>query len=164
MMFGLLLTRKGSKAMVRYLDGKKEAMSKVAIVGGGAAGMLAAIAAAQNGHEVHLYEKNEKLGKKIFITGKGRCNVTNACDMDTLFSSVVTNKKFLYSAFYGFTNYDMMDLLERCGVKLKIERGNRVFPESDKSSDIIGALASECKRCGVSIHLHTEVKGLLIDS
>lgn len=126
--------------------------------------MLAAIAAAQNGHEVHLYEKNEKLGKKIFITGKGRCNVTNACDMDTLFSSVVTNKKFLYSAFYGFTNYDMMDLLERCGVKLKIERGNRVFPESDKSSDIIGALASECKRCGVSIHLHTEVKGLLIDS
>lgn len=126
--------------------------------------MLAAIAAAQNGHEVHLYEKNEKLGKKIFITGKGRCNVTNACDMDTLFSSVVTNKKFLYSAFYGFTNYDMMDLLERCGVRLKIERGGRVFPESDKSSDIIGALVSECKRCGVSIYLHTEVKGLIIDN
>lgn len=144
-------------------DGKKEAMSKIAVVGGGAAGMLAAVAAARNGHEVHLYEKNEKLGKKIFITGKGRCNVTNACDMDTLFSSVVTNKKFLYSAFYGFTNYDMMDLLERCGVKLKIERGNRVFPESDKSSDIIGALASECKRCGVNIHLYTEVKGLLVD-
>lgn len=138
-------------------------MGKIAVVGGGAAGMLAAIAAAQNGHEVHLYEKNEKLGKKIFITGKGRCNVTNACDMDTLFSSVVTNKKFLYSAFYGFTNYDMMDLLERCGVRLKIERGGRVFPESDKSSDIIGALVSECKRSGVSVYLHTEVKGLIID-
>ena len=87
-------------------------MSKVLIVGGGAAGMLAALTAARNGHEVHLYEKNEKLGKKLFITGKGRCNVTNAGDMDTLFSSVISNPKFLYSAFYGFTNEQTMDLFE----------------------------------------------------
>ena len=137
-------------------------MSKVAIVGGGAAGMLAAIAAAENGHQVHIYEKNEKLGKKLFITGKGRCNVTNACDMEALFAGVVTNKKFLYSAFYGFTNTDMMELLERLGVKLKVERGNRVFPQSDKSSDIIGALAGECRRLGVQVSLRTEVKSILI--
>ena len=136
-------------------------MSKVAIVGGGAAGLLAAIAAAENGHQVHLYEKNEKLGKKLFITGKGRCNVTNACDMEALFAGVVTNKKFLYSAFYGFTNMDMMELLERLGVKLKVERGSRVFPQSDKSSDIIGALAGECRRLGVQVYLRTEVKAVI---
>lgn len=87
-------------------------MSKVLIVGGGAAGMLASIFAARNGNEVHVFEKNEKLGKKLFITGKGRCNLTNACDMDTLFSSVVTNDKFLYSSFYGYTNQDVMDFFE----------------------------------------------------
>ena len=84
-------------------------MSKVLIVGGGAAGMFAAITAAKNGHQVSLYEKNEKLGKKLFITGKGRCNITNACDMETLFSSVVTNSNFLYSSFYGYTNWDVID-------------------------------------------------------
>ena len=87
-------------------------MSKVLIVGGGAAGMLASIFAARNGNEVHVFEKNEKLGKKLFITGKGRCNLTNACDMDTLFASVVTNDKFLYSSFYGYTNQDVMDFFE----------------------------------------------------
>ena len=90
-------------------------MSNVVIVGGGAAGMAAAIAAAGIGHEVHLYEKNEKLGKKVYITGKGRCNVTNACDMETMLQNVVTNPRFLYSSFYGFTNQDIMDLLERNG-------------------------------------------------
>ena len=138
-------------------------MSKVLIVGGGAAGMLAALTAARNGHEVHLYEKNEKLGKKLFITGKGRCNVTNAGDMDTLFSSVISNPKFLYSAFYGFTNEQTMDLFEELGVPLKVERGNRVFPVSDHSSDIIGALSREMYRLGVEVKLHTEVKSIVAE-
>lgn len=138
-------------------------MSKIIIVGGGAAGMTAAIAAAENGHEVHLLEKNEKLGKKIFITGKGRCNVTNACDMDDLFQSVVTNARFLYSAFYGFTNQDMMALLENAGCPLKTERGERVFPVSDKSSDVISALSGRLKELGVTICLNQEVKGLWVE-
>lgn len=137
-------------------------MSKILVIGGGAAGMAAAIFAARNGHSVHLYEKNEKLGKKIFITGKGRCNVTNAGDMDTLFSSVISNPKFLYSAFYSFTNDQVMDLFEELGVSLKVERGNRVFPVSDHSSDIIFALQRELNRLGVEIHLFTEVKELII--
>ena len=87
-------------------------MSKVLVTGGGAAGMMAALTAAGNGHEVHVYEKNEKLGKKLFITGKGRCNLTNACDLDTLFASVVSNPKFLYSAFYGFTNEQAIEFFE----------------------------------------------------
>ena len=112
-------------------------MSKILIVGGGAAGMMASVFAARNGHEVHIFEKNEKTGKKLYITGKGRCNLTNACDMDTLFTSVCTNEKFLYSAFYGFTNQDVMNFFEEAGVKLKTERGNRVFPMSDRSGDIL---------------------------
>ena len=131
-------------------------MGKVVIIGGGAAGMAAGIAAAGHGHEVHIYEKNEKLGKKIFITGKGRCNVTNACDMETLFQSVVTNSKFLYSSFYGFNNYDVMDLVESAGCPLKTERGNRVFPVSDKSSDIISAFSRKLRELGVEIHLHED--------
>ena len=111
-------------------------MKQIAVIGGGAAGMMAALAAAQQGCRVTIYEKNEKLGKKIYITGKGRCNVTNDCDMDALFDSVVTNKRFLYSAFYGFTNQDVMELMEKAGCHLKTERGGRVFPQSDKSSDI----------------------------
>lgn len=133
-------------------------MSKVLVVGGGAAGMFAAIFAAYNGNEVHIYEKNEKLGKKIYITGKGRCNITNASDMDTLFNSVVTNSKFLYSSFYGYTNQDVIDFFERIGVKTKIERGNRVFPVSDHSSDVIGGLTRELHQLGVEIHLNTAVK------
>ena len=133
-------------------------MSKVLVVGGGAAGMFAAIFAAYNGNEVHIFEKNEKLGKKLFITGKGRCNITNASDMDTLFNSVVTNSKFLYSSFYGYTNQDVIDFFERIGVKTKIERGNRVFPVSDHSSDVIGGLARELHQLGVEIHLNTPVK------
>ncbi|MBQ8803721.1 MAG: NAD(P)/FAD-dependent oxidoreductase [Tyzzerella sp.] len=133
-------------------------MSKVLVVGGGAAGMFAAVFAAYNGNEVHIFEKNEKLGKKIFITGKGRCNITNASDMDTLFASVVTNSKFLYSSFYGYTNQDVIDFFERIGVRTKIERGNRVFPVSDHSSDVIGGLTKELHQLGVEIHLNTAVK------
>ena len=133
-------------------------MSKVLVIGGGAAGMFAAIFAAYNGNEVHIFEKNEKLGKKLFITGKGRCNITNASDMDTLFASVVTNPKFLYSSFYGYDNQNVIEFFERIGVRTKVERGNRVFPVSDHSSDVIGALTKELHQLGVSIHLHTEVK------
>ena len=133
-------------------------MSKVLVVGGGAAGMFAAIFAAYNGNEVHLFEKNEKLGKKIFITGKGRCNITNASDMETLFASVVTNSKFLYSSFYGYTNQDVIDFFENIGVHTKIERGNRVFPVSDHSSDVIVGLTKELHKLGVEIHLRAEVE------
>lgn len=139
-------------------------MSKVLVVGGGAAGMFAAIFAAYNGNEVHLFEKNEKLGKKVYITGKGRCNITNAGDMDTLFASVLRNPKFLYSSFYGFTNQDVIDFFERIGVATKIERGNRVFPVSDHSSDVIMGLTRELKNLGVHIHLHTKVKKVVADT
>ena len=90
---------------------------------------------------MHIFKKKEKLGKKLFITGKGRCNITNASDMETLFNSVVTNSKFLYSSFYGYTNQDVIDFFERIGVQTKIERGNRVFPVSDHSSDVIAGLS-----------------------
>ena len=135
-------------------------MSHVIVVGGGAAGMFAAIAAAKNGHQVTLYEKNEKLGKKIFITGKGRCNITNAAEMEELFDAVVTNSKFLYSSFYGYTNQNVIDFFEDAGVPVKIERGNRVFPISDHSSDVIRALEREMKKVGVKVCLNTEVKSV----
>ncbi|MBS6279735.1 MAG: NAD(P)/FAD-dependent oxidoreductase [Lachnospiraceae bacterium] len=138
-------------------------MSKALVIGGGAAGMFAAIAAAGNGHEVHVYEKNEKLGKKLFITGKGRCNITNACDMETLFDAVVTNSKFLYSSFCGYTNQNVIDFFEQIGVKTKVERGERVFPQSDHSSDVIRALEAEMRRRGVQIHLYTEVRRVVSD-
>lgn len=138
-------------------------MSKIVVIGGGAAGMAAAIGAAQSGHSVDLYEKNEKLGKKIYITGKGRCNVTNGCDTEELFGNMVTNGKFLYSAIYGFTNFDMMDLLEESGCHLKTERGQRVFPVSDKASDVIFALERKMKSLGVSVHLNEPVRELVLD-
>lgn len=119
--------------------------------------MFASIAAARKGHEVLVFEKNEKLGKKLFITGKGRCNITNACDMDTLFSSVVSNSKFLYSSFYGYSNQDVIDFFEELGVRTKIERGERVFPASDHSSDVIRAMEKEMRRLGVKTELHAEV-------
>ncbi len=136
-------------------------MSKVLVVGGGAAGMFAAITAARNGHQVFLFEKNEKLGKKLFITGKGRCNITNACDMETLFASVVTNSKFLYSSFYGYTNWDVIEFFENLGVRTKIERGERVFPVSDHSSDVIHALEREIERLGIKVRLRTTVKKIV---
>ncbi len=139
-------------------------MSKVLIVGGGAAGMLASIFAARNGNEVHVFEKNEKLGKKLFITGKGRCNITNAGDMENLFENVVSNRKFLYSSFYSYTNEDVISFFETLGVPTKIERGNRVFPVSDHSSDVIGALSGEMKRTGVKVHLYTKVSKILTEN
>ena len=138
-------------------------MESVLVIGGGAAGMMAAIAAARCGRRVEVFEKNEKLGKKIYITGKGRCNLTNDCDMDTLFESVCNNRKFLYSAFYGFSNMDTMDFFQKCGLKIKTERGNRVFPVSDHSSDVIAVLADELKRQKVGVHLNAQVKEVLFE-
>lgn len=137
-------------------------MSKVIVVGGGPSGMLSAIFAARKGNEVNLYEKNEKLGKKLYITGKGRCNITNACDMETFFENVITNPKFLYSSFYGFNNFDMIDFLESIGLKTKIERGNRVFPLSDKSSDVISVLYNELRKWNVKIHFHSIVEEIIV--
>lgn len=137
-------------------------MGKVIIVGGGAAGMMASVFAARCGIEVHLFEKNEKLGKKLYITGKGRCNLTNASDMETLFENVVSNPKFLYSSFYTFTNENVMDFFEDAGLRLKIERGNRVFPCSDHSSDVIHALKKEMESAGVNLHLNTSVSKIEI--
>lgn len=133
-------------------------MSKILIVGGGAAGMMAGVFLARAGQEVHILEKNEKLGKKVYITGKGRCNVTNNCDTEELFRAVMSNPKFLYSAFYSFTPQDVMEFFEEAGVPLKTERGNRVFPVSDHSSDVIRGLERELKKAGAHIHLRTEVK------
>ena len=138
-------------------------MSNVIVVGGGAAGMMAAVFAARNGQNVQLLEKNEKLGKKLFITGKGRCNITNAADIEDLFTAVISNPKFLYSGFYSFTNQQVIDLFEELGVKTKIERGERVFPVSDHSSDVIAAFSRELKSLGVSVSLHTEVRELLCE-
>lgn len=139
-------------------------MKRVIIIGGGAAGMMAAVAAADAGAEVWLLEKNEKLGKKLFITGKGRCNVTNGADMETLLGNVCTNRKFLYSAFYGYDNAAVMTFLEKAGCPLKTERGGRVFPASDHSSDVIAAFQRELKKRGVEVSLHTEVRSLLTES
>ena len=138
-------------------------MSSVIVVGGGAAGMMAAYAAAECGHKVLLIEKNEKLGKKLFITGKGRCNVTNACEQDKLFENIVSNPKFLYSAFYDFDNRQMMDLIEKAGCPLKVERGERVFPVSDHSSDIIAAMERLLQQKGVEVRLHTAVREVMAE-
>lgn len=126
--------------------------------------MMAGVQAARRGYEVHLYEKNEKLGKKLYITGKGRCNLTNNCDVEELLSNVVTNPKFLYSAFYTFPSQSVMDFFEQSGVPLKTERGGRVFPQSDHSSDIIRALERELKQAGVRIHLNTKISGILTEN
>lgn len=137
---------------------------RVLVVGGGPAGMMAAIQAAKKGNTVTLLEQNEKLGKKLFITGKGRCNVTNDCDVTELFDSVVSNKKFLYSAFYSFSNQDVKDFFEEQGLRLKVERGRRVFPASDKSSDVIKALGNALKKLEVKIRLRTRVDQVLTEN
>lgn len=139
-------------------------MSNIIVIGGGPAGMFAAIAAAENGHKVTLLEKNEKLGKKLYITGKGRCNITNASDMEVLFANVMTNAKFLYSAFYAYDNQRVIDFFEENGLATKVERGNRVFPVSDHSSDVIATLAKVLRQKGVEVCLHTQVKEILTEA
>nr|WP_314981454.1 NAD(P)/FAD-dependent oxidoreductase [uncultured Stomatobaculum sp.] len=136
-------------------------MRQIIVVGGGAAGMMAAVAAAEAGAAVTLLEKNEKLGKKIYITGKGRCNLTNAAPMREVQAQVVSNPRFLYSAFRAMTNEDVMQFFERAGCPLKTERGERVFPVSDHASDVIRALEREMQAKGVRVRLNTEVRELL---
>lgn len=131
---------------------------KVIVIGGGAAGMMAAGTAAENGNNVILIEKNKLLGKKLMITGKGRCNITNACDdVETLLKNVVTNRRFLYSAFYNFDNFQTIDFFEKAGVKTKTERGNRVFPVSDKSIDVVSALRGYLIKNNVEIICDTVI-------
>ena len=129
-------------------------MKSVAVIGGGPAGIMAASMAAQNGHSVKLFEKNEKIGKKLYITGKGRCNITNDCDTEDFFLNIPRNPKFLYSALYGFTNADIVSIINSMGVPTKVERGKRVFPVSDKSSDVIKALSRYLDRSGAELCLN----------
>ena len=133
------------------------------IIGGGAAGMIAAITAADNGKSVLLLERNDKCGKKLAITGKGRCNVTNNCTDDEFFANIPVNSRFLYSAYSRFDCRDCMDFFESCGVPLKTERGNRVFPVSDNAHDIVSALEKTCRDRGVQIHYGERVKKILAE-
>ena len=134
--------------------------NQVVVVGGGAAGMIAAAAAADIGRRVIILEKNEKLGKKLYITGKGRCNVTNACERDKFFENIVSNPKFLYSAFHELDNFGVMALLEDNGCNLKTERGERVFPVSDHASDVTAAFQRLLRKKGVEVRLHCAVRGI----
>lgn len=139
-------------------DGSK----RVAVIGGGAAGMMAAVFAAQSGADVVLFEKNDRLGKKLRITGKGRCNVTNECGINEFMQNVPTNPRFLYAALNRFEPADTMEFFESCGVKLKVERGRRVFPVSDKAQDIVNALISKCRESGVNI-INRKIKSISIE-
>ncbi len=162
---GKMLTIEILKDILYYLSlGRTGLLNKrVIVIGGGAAGMMAAITAAENGADVILLEQNEKLGKKIYITGKGRCNVTFSSDAEDFFAHVIRNPKFMYSAYYGFDNHMLMEKLEKAGCPLKVERGERVFPVSDHSSDVIHALQNMLHRNNVEIRLRTKVKDLIVD-
>ena len=138
-------------------------MSKVIIIGAGAAGIMAAVSATLNGHTVSIYEKNDRIGRKLYITGKGRCNITNAANMKTIMENVVNNSKFLYSAFKQFDNQDVVEMLENAGCPTKVERGNRVFPVSDKSSDVIKAFQKILSELSVEVNLKAEVNSLIIE-
>lgn len=135
---------------------------KIAIIGGGPAGMLSAAVAARNGHRVTLLEQNEKLGKKLYITGKGRCNVTNAGGREAFFENVVRNPRFLYSAWGALSAEELCAMIESLGVPLKVERGGRVFPETDKSSDVLRALERHLNGLGVDVRLRTKALGIHI--
>ncbi len=135
---------------------------KVLIVGGGPAGMISGISAAKDNNEVLLFEKETELGKKLLITGKGRCNITNNIDISEFIQNVPGNGRFLYSSFNSFTNRDIINLLEENGVKTKVERGNRVFPVSDKAIDVRNALEKELRKDGVKIKLNSKVKEIII--
>ena len=136
---------------------------KVVVVGGGPAGMMAAITASENGNEVYLLEKNNKLGKKLLITGKGRCNITSSLDMKEFISNVPGNGKFLYSVFDNYTNIDIINFLKKHGVNVKEERGNRIFPTSDKSIDVLKAFEDELKNKHVKIKFNSKVTNIEIE-
>ena len=136
-------------------------MKKVVVIGAGAAGMMAAATAANRGLDVTLLERNHRVGRKLLITGKGRCNITNDCDIEELIENVPTNGKFLYSAFYTFTNTDVIDMFNRLGVATKTERGKRVFPESDKARDIVDALEKMINKEKVNLVLNAKVDKII---
>ena len=138
-------------------------MAKVIVIGAGPAGIMAAITAAEN-HKVLLIDSNEKIAKKLFITGKGRCNITNAKDIGDFFDYIPGNPHFLYSALYSFNNNDVIEMIENEGTKLKVERGGRVFPESDKSSDIIKALSKKLSKAKVDIRLNSKVTDVFLEN
>ena len=137
---------------------------KTVIIGGGAAGMLCSYFCAKNGEDVTLIEKNEKLGKKLYITGKGRCNLTNDCDVQEFLSNVVTNSRFLTGAIYSFSPEDTVKFFEGLGLSLKTERGNRVFPLSDKSSDVIKYLEIALRTAGVTVKLNEKVSAIIAEN
>ncbi|MEG2787303.1 MAG: NAD(P)/FAD-dependent oxidoreductase [Romboutsia sp.] len=139
-------------------------MSKIVVIGAGPAGMMSAITASKNNNEVILIDGNDRLGKKLFITGKGRCNVTNSKDISEFFDFIPGNPYFLYSSLYTFTNEDTMNFFENEGIKLKIERGGRVFPNSDKSSDIIRGLSNAISRSNIKIMLNSKVTKIIRDN
>ncbi len=138
-------------------------MKKVAIIGAGAAGSIAAYFAAKSGADVTVYEKNNIIGRKLRITGKGRCNITNASDLEDIISNIYRNGNFMYSALYSFSNDNLMDLFKEYGLKLKIERGNRVFPESDKALDVVLTIEKMLKDAGVKIEFNKKVESIIIE-
>jgi predicted Rossmann fold flavoprotein len=137
---------------------------KIIIIGAGAAGLMCAALCDTSNNQVTLIDKNEKTGKKLFITGKGRCNITNACDAEEFMSNIITNSRFMYSSYNAFSNYDVMDMIEKLNVPIKVERGMRVFPESDKSSDVVSALTKACIDNGVKIILGKKAAEVVIDN
>lgn len=136
---------------------------KVIVIGAGAAGMMAAYSSALCGNKVTVFERNEKAGKKLFITGKGRCNITNDSDVETILNNIITNRKFMYSAIYSFSNEDVKAFFEENGLHLKVERGNRIFPVSDKSSDVINTLKKVLRNENVEVEYNTLVKDLIVE-
>ena len=143
------------------MDNEKN--GRVLVVGGGASGMLCAAMSAALGARVTLFERNEKLGKKLFLTGKGRCNLTNAAEINDFFDSIHSGRKFMYSSLYGFSNEDTVSFFEERGLHTQVERGNRVFPKSGRSSDVIKVLSQELTKKGVDVRLNTRIKKLLIE-
>jgi predicted Rossmann fold flavoprotein len=137
---------------------------RVCVIGGGPAGITAAYSAALKGDSAELFEKNEKLGKKLYLTGKGRCNLTNAAPIEDYFENIVSNSSFLYSALYTFGNKELIELMSKFGLQTKVERGNRVFPCSDKSSDVIKALAKAVSGVGVKVNLNSKIQGILTEN
>ena len=134
---------------------------KVIVIGGGPAGMLAAISSAQNGNDVTILEKMNRLGRKLLITGKGRCNITSSLPIDTFIKNIPGNGMFLFSCFTNFTNVDILQLLKEEGVETKEERGNRVFPVSDQSQDVLRALESRLSKLKLKIETKSKVENIL---
>ena len=139
-------------------------MNNVIIIGGGAAGMLAGVSSARSGNKVTIIEKMNSCGKKLLITGKGRCNITNSTDINGFMENIPCNSKFLYSVLNNFDNNDIIDLLEKEGVKTKVERGGRIFPVSDKSKDVLNALLNILKKLNVKILTNTKVEKIIVNN